>query len=156
MGVGGHRHAPAAPPGKTRYPLYWRLGVPQARSGRVQKISPPIGIRSPDRPSRIESLYQLSYTGPPWNEDTFQFDVAIDVVLYLSRVETSDLLPFIRSTLQTCLWRQIHHVFGVHGLKASCSKSRELFALRHGITSQKTCIFSSSTAVRTSNFAISL
>ena len=41
MRVGGKRHAPAAlPPGKTRYPLYRRLGGPQGRSGRVRKISP--------------------------------------------------------------------------------------------------------------------
>ena len=41
-GVGDQRHAPAAlPPGKTRYPLYTRLGRPQGRSGRVRKISPP-------------------------------------------------------------------------------------------------------------------
>jgi hypothetical protein len=34
--VGGQHHAPAAlPPGKTRYPLYRRLGGPQGRSGRV-------------------------------------------------------------------------------------------------------------------------
>jgi hypothetical protein len=33
MGVGGKRHAPAALlPGKTRYPLYGRLGGPQGRS----------------------------------------------------------------------------------------------------------------------------
>ena len=39
-GVGGQRHAPAIlPPGKTRYPLYRRLGGPQGRSGRVRKIS---------------------------------------------------------------------------------------------------------------------
>jgi hypothetical protein len=42
MGVGDQRHAPAAlPPGKTRYPLYRRLGGPQGRSGQVWKISPP-------------------------------------------------------------------------------------------------------------------
>ena len=29
------------PPGKTRYPLYRRLGEPQGRSGHVRKISPP-------------------------------------------------------------------------------------------------------------------
>ena len=29
------------PPGKTRYPLYRRLGGPQGRSGHVRKISPP-------------------------------------------------------------------------------------------------------------------
>ena len=44
-GVGGQRHAPAAlPPGKTRYPLYRRLGGPQGRSGQVRKISPPPGF----------------------------------------------------------------------------------------------------------------
>ena len=29
------------PPGKTRYPLYRRLGGHQGRSGRARKISPP-------------------------------------------------------------------------------------------------------------------
>ena len=63
MGWGQH-HAPAAlPPGKTRYPLYRMLGGPQDRSGRVRKISPPNGIRTPDRPARSESLYRLSYPG---------------------------------------------------------------------------------------------
>jgi hypothetical protein len=38
---GDERHAPAAlPPGKTQYPLYWRLGGPQDHSGRLQNISP--------------------------------------------------------------------------------------------------------------------
>jgi hypothetical protein len=49
------------PPGKTRYPLYRRLGGPQGRSGQVRKISPPTGIRSPDLPARSQSLYRLSY-----------------------------------------------------------------------------------------------
>ena len=45
MGMSGQRHLPdALPPGKTRYPLYRRLGVPQGRSGRVRKISPPPGF----------------------------------------------------------------------------------------------------------------
>ena len=62
--MGGQHHAPAAlPPGKARYPLHRRLGGPQGRSGRVRKISPPTGIRSPDRPARSESLYRLSYPG---------------------------------------------------------------------------------------------
>jgi hypothetical protein len=43
--VGGQRHAPAAlPPGKTRHPLYRRLGGLQFRSEQVQKISPPPGF----------------------------------------------------------------------------------------------------------------
>jgi len=45
MGVGGQRHAQAAlPPGKTRYPLYKRLGGSQGRCDRVRKISPPPGF----------------------------------------------------------------------------------------------------------------
>ena len=45
MGVGGQQHATAAlPPGKTRYPLYRRLGRLQGRSGRVRKISRPPGF----------------------------------------------------------------------------------------------------------------
>jgi len=65
MGVGGQRHALAAlPPGKTWYPLYRRLSVPQGRSGRVRKISPPTEIRFLDRPASSESLYRLSYPGP--------------------------------------------------------------------------------------------
>jgi hypothetical protein len=56
-GVGGQRHGPAAlPPGKTRYPIYRRLGGPQAGMDWCGK-SRPTGIRSPDRPARSESLY---------------------------------------------------------------------------------------------------
>ena len=43
-GVGDQRHFPAAlAPGKTRYPLYRRLGGPQGPSGQVRKVSPPPG-----------------------------------------------------------------------------------------------------------------
>jgi hypothetical protein len=60
MGMGGQHHAPAAVhPGKTRYPLYRRLGGLQGRSELVQKISP-----HRDRPARSESLYRLRYPGP--------------------------------------------------------------------------------------------
>ena len=41
---------------ETRYLLYRRLGGPQGRPGRVRKISPPTGIRFPDRPARGHSL----------------------------------------------------------------------------------------------------
>jgi hypothetical protein len=46
------------PPGKTRYPLYRWLGGPVWTGG---KISPPTGIRSPDRPARSQSLYRPRY-----------------------------------------------------------------------------------------------
>ena len=62
MGVDGQRHTPAAlPPGKTRYPLYRRLGGPEGLSGRMRKKLGATGIRSPDRSTPSESLYWLSY-----------------------------------------------------------------------------------------------
>ena len=55
--VGGQRHAPAVlPPGKTRYPLYRRLGGPQGRSGRVRKNSPPLGF-NPQTLQLVASRY---------------------------------------------------------------------------------------------------
>jgi hypothetical protein len=43
--------------------------------GDVRKISPPIGIRSPDRPDGSDSLYRLSHPDPNsevvrWNGET--------------------------------------------------------------------------------------
>jgi hypothetical protein len=64
-GVGGQRHSPAALlPG--RRPSTHCIGSwvgPRAELDRCGK-SRPNGIRSPDRPARIESLYRLSYPGP--------------------------------------------------------------------------------------------
>jgi hypothetical protein len=63
--VGDQRHVPATLPSKTtRYPLYRRLCGTQERAGRVQKISPPTGTRTPDRPAGRQSLYWLSHPGP--------------------------------------------------------------------------------------------
>jgi hypothetical protein len=65
--VGGKHHAPAAlSPGKTRYPLYRRLGEAQDRSGQMRKVSPPNGIRYSDRPARSQSLYRLRYPAQYW------------------------------------------------------------------------------------------
>ena len=60
-GVRGQRHVPAAlyPPGKTRYPLYRRLGGTQSRSGQVRKNLGPTRIRSPDRPARGQKSYVI-------------------------------------------------------------------------------------------------
>jgi hypothetical protein len=63
--VGGQRHPrPLYSRERDPYPLYRRLGGPQGRYERVRKISPPTEIRSPDRPARSESLYQLHHPGP--------------------------------------------------------------------------------------------
>jgi hypothetical protein len=64
MWIGVRRHAPSAvPPWKTCTRCIGRLGGPQARRRRMRKISPPAGIRTPDRPARSKSLYRLSYPG---------------------------------------------------------------------------------------------
>jgi hypothetical protein len=56
-GVGNQHRAPAAlPPGKTRYPLYKRLGGPQGRSGRMRKI-PPLPEFDPRTVQPVASRY---------------------------------------------------------------------------------------------------
>jgi hypothetical protein len=42
-GISGQQHAPTTlyPPGKTRYPLYRRLGGPQGWSGWAENLAPP-------------------------------------------------------------------------------------------------------------------
>ena len=37
---------------------------PRSGLDRCEKSPPPTGIRSPDRPARSQSLYQLSYSSP--------------------------------------------------------------------------------------------
>jgi len=54
------------PPGKTRYPFYRRLGVPQGRSRRAENLVP-TWIRSPDRQARSQSLYRLSCRAHQYN-----------------------------------------------------------------------------------------
>ena len=57
MGVGGQRYTPAAlPPGKTRYPLYRKLGGPQSQYGLVRKIWPPPGF-APRTAQPVASRY---------------------------------------------------------------------------------------------------
>jgi hypothetical protein len=50
-------------PGKTRYPLYRRLGGPQGRSGQVQKISRPPGF-DPRTVQPVASRYSDYGTWP--------------------------------------------------------------------------------------------
>jgi len=61
-GVGGQRHAPAAlPPGKTRYPLYRRLGGSQGQSDRCGKSRPHWdSIPGPSSPQRVAIPTELS------------------------------------------------------------------------------------------------
>ena len=51
------------PWGKTRYPLYRRLGGPQGRSGQVRKILPPLGF-DPRTIQPVASRYTNYATWP--------------------------------------------------------------------------------------------
>jgi len=59
MDIAGVRHASASlTPAKIRYPLYRRLGGLEGWPGRVRKIPPSTRNRSPDLPTRSQSLYR--------------------------------------------------------------------------------------------------
>jgi hypothetical protein len=62
-GVSGQQYAPGRtlPPGKTRYPFYRRLVGPPGTIWTGAENVASIGIRSPDRPARSQSLYRLIY-----------------------------------------------------------------------------------------------
>jgi len=47
------------PPGKTRYPLYRRLGEPQGQSGQVRKLSPPTRFN----PRTVQPVANKLYIG---------------------------------------------------------------------------------------------
>ena len=53
------------PPGKTRYPLYRRLGGPQGWSGQVRTISPPPGF-DPRTVQSVASRYTDDATRSTW------------------------------------------------------------------------------------------
>jgi len=91
--VGGQRHAPAAlPPGKTRYPLYRRLGRPQDRSGQTRKISSPPGFDPRTvQPGIAQSLYRLSYPDPALYEVT-QFNHYLVITAIVMTAWLGDLL----------------------------------------------------------------
>ena len=66
--MGCQPHAPAAlPPGKTRYPLYRRLGGLQSRSGRVRKILLPPGF-DPRTVQPVASRYTNRHSKKPLHE----------------------------------------------------------------------------------------
>jgi len=67
-GVGGHCHASAAfSPEKDQVPIVQETGwAPGPVWIGAENLALPTGIRSPDLPARSESLYLLSYPGPPW------------------------------------------------------------------------------------------
>jgi hypothetical protein len=74
---------PLYPRRKACCPLYRKLGGPQGRSGRVRKISPPLG--SDLQTVRSQSLYRLSYPGPHSGPGVFKQH-------YLKNIDNRDFM----------------------------------------------------------------
>ena len=102
MGVGVQRHAPAAlPPGKTRYPLYRRLGGPQGRSGQVRKISPPKGF-DPRTVQPVASRYTDCVVPAHFRSS------------YRSRIVEVNLKEANTTTRIAVYWDVIYFSFGIY------------------------------------------
>jgi len=78
------------PPGKTRYPLYRRLGEPQGRSGQVRKISPPPGF-DPRTVQPVVSRY-TDYATRPTEQDQLAYKLEIEVRKLLQFMVVTDQL----------------------------------------------------------------
>ena len=118
-GVGGQRHAPSAlPSGMTRHSLYRRLGGTQERSGRVRKISPPTGIRFPDRPTCSASLYRLIYPGP---------QIRSIITIYSEGNTRTSLTAWVRNTSQNCYaaWHDLFCTWLLRMLNILCTEWRK-------------------------------
>ena len=60
--------------GKTRYPLYMRLGEPHGRSGRVRTISPPPHLASISGPfNRLRVIIPTALSRPTLEKGSLQF-----------------------------------------------------------------------------------
>jgi hypothetical protein len=134
--VGGKHHTPAAfPPGKTRYPLYRRLGGPQGRYGRVRKISPPPGFDS----ARSRSLYLLSYPA----HDMFNISWIIvtngdptccchSCIHVMNTTTFPNHVTFLLTTLHNpCNWFSIVRRLNLHGKEQSYKLRKRIVCLCH-------------------------
>jgi hypothetical protein len=87
MEVRAVRHAPAAlAHGKTRYPLYRRLGGTQGRSGRVRKTSSPLGFD----PQTVRSLAGR-YTN--WASPAYIIIIIIIIIIIRLSRNVANKLP---------------------------------------------------------------
>ena len=92
------------PPGKSQYPLYWKLDGSQGRYGQVRKISTPPGI-DPRNVQPVASRYTDYATGPPGyrygaNNQTYRVLTLVFSVFPLRSVVTSKTgLPVFTKSL---------------------------------------------------------
>jgi len=114
------------PPGKTRYPLYRRLGGPQGRSGRVENLVP-TGIRSRTvKPTElpgprtnwyqrqfIYSLYAVRYAYMYTYISTFRDAVRAKEIKIFGKAVNARC----QGNLYTCHFGHANHTFNSPGLK---------------------------------------
>jgi hypothetical protein len=93
--VSASRPARTLPPGKTRYPLYRRLGEPQGRSGQVRKISPPPGF-DPRTVQPVANRYTDYATRPTFIDFIYVFFCSIRFTLTEGRQKNSNGPPAAR------------------------------------------------------------
>ena len=103
----GQRHAPAAlPPRKMWYPFYKRLDGPQGRSGRVRKISPPLGF-DPRTVQLVPSRYTV-YVIPM---------CTVSLSLNIPMAKSESLYTLAYTTFGSDLWHNIAENLRVRKIK---------------------------------------
>jgi len=95
------------PPGKTRYPLYRRLGGPQGRSRRAENLVP-IGIRSRTVQPVAQSLYRLSYPAHKAVSSTAKYIVTYQSVCCCPVCSLSKVLLILITSSTNPTW--FHHL----------------------------------------------
>ena len=81
---------PLYPRGKTRYPLYRRLGRPQGPSGRVRKISPPPGF-DPRTVQPVASRYTAELSRPISTRTHTMYTVTVFTIVQIYSIYTASV-----------------------------------------------------------------
>ena len=86
------------PPGRTRYPLYRRLGGPQGRSGQVMKISSPPGF-DPRTVQPVGSRY-TDYSTRPTHLYYISLILSCSITTFICTIEMTKYFTFLYSALR--------------------------------------------------------
>jgi hypothetical protein len=126
--MGGQHHVPAAlPPGKTRYPLYRRLGRPQFRSEHVRKISPPPGF-DPRTVQPVVNRYTDWATQPTKHVSRVQNVATIAWLRHLEQIMSLPMINVLYFHIITLGNYYFFHVLPTVHLDNLC-KENQLYAL---------------------------
>jgi hypothetical protein len=113
------------PPGKTRYPLYRRLGGPQDRSGQVRKILPPLGF-DPRTVQPVASRYTDCATRPTLviqDDCIYWFSYYNCLLFNTNTIQTTYKFQFYGSysaTPMTCTLTDTHTRIHMQGFLSVC------------------------------------